>query len=77
MILDKALKPVGPIQIDLDGPDGNAFALMKTAQTLGRKMGHSEEKITAIRKVMMMGDYEGLLNVFEKHFGSSVILWRT
>jgi len=77
MILDKGSKPVGPIQIDLDGPGGNAFALMKAAQALGRKMGYSEEKITAIRKVMMMGDYEGLLNVFEKHFGDSVILWRS
>lgn len=68
--------PVRPIEVDLSGPGGNAFALMKMAEDLGHKIGYSRQKITAIRKVMMMGNYEGLLKVFDEHFGHVVILYK-
>lgn len=64
------------IEIDLTGPDGNAFALMKHAQSLGQRLGYSPDRIVAIRKVMMMGDYEGLVRVFDREFGHFVTLWR-
>ena len=77
MIRSRAEKPnQHKIEIDLNGPDGNAFALMKYAQILGRQVGYSEKRITAIRKVMMMSDYDGLVNVFDNAFGDHVILWR-
>ena len=76
MIISKGNKPLGPIQIDLTGPDGNAFALMKHAQVIGRKLGYSEKKIGAIIKVMKMSNYEGLIHTFDTHFGEYVILWR-
>ena len=76
MIRAKKDKPAKQLEIDLTGPDGNAFALMKYAQILGRQLGYSEGRITAIRKVMMMGDYDGLVKVFDREFGHFVTLWR-
>ena len=76
MIRSRTERPPSPIELDLSGPDGNAFALMKHAETLGRKLGYSQERITAIHKVMMMGDYEGLIKVFDREFGHFVTLWR-
>ena len=76
MIKDKRdMLPRG-IEIDLTGPDGNAFALMKHAQNLGKQLGYSSERSAAIRKVMMMGDYEGLVKVFDREFGHIVTIWR-
>jgi hypothetical protein len=69
-------KSIRGIEIDLNGPEGNAFSLMKQAEVLGRKLEYSEQKITAIRKVMMMGDYDGLVKVFDREFGHIVTLWK-
>lgn len=77
MIKSKANKPQQQkLEIDLTGPDGNAFVLMAHANTIGRQLGYSRQRITAIRKVMMMGDYEGLVKVFDREFGEHVVLWR-
>mgnify|MGYP003121882531 CR=1 FL=1 len=76
MILKKPAPVPGPIEVDLSGPGGNAFALLKLAQCLGRRLGYSEQRISAIRKVMMMGDYECLVEAFDRQFGDYVILWR-
>ena len=64
------------VEIDLTGPQGNAFRLMQHATELGTKLGYSHQRIHAIRKVMMMGDYEGLVKVFDREFGHFVTLWR-
>jgi hypothetical protein len=69
-------KSIRGIEIDLNGPGGNAFSLMKQVEVLGRKLEYSEQKITAIRKVMMMGDYDGLVKVFDREFGHIVTLWK-
>ena len=61
------------IVIDLTGPDGNAFTLIATARDLARKIGKDGE---AIVEEMMAGDYEHLLFVFDREFGSFVILER-
>jgi len=63
----------GPIIIDLTGPNGNAFFLLGTAARFARQLGLDPE---AIQTEMTSGDYENLLNVFDKHFGSFVILER-
>ena len=76
MLRSKEEKPIGFVEIDLSGPDGNAYALCSAARTIGRKLGYSESRIAAICKVMMMGDYEGLVKVFDKEFGHIVTLWR-
>ena len=76
VIRSKKEKPMGTVEIDLAGPEGNAYALCSVARTIGRKLGYSESRIAAIYKVMMMGDYEGLVKVFDREFGHIVTLWR-
>ena len=66
----------GPIIVDLTGPDGNAFALMSMAQNLGRQIGWDKGKCQDLINEMMEGDYEHLLKVFDREFGSFVILER-
>jgi hypothetical protein len=61
------------IEIDLTGPDGNAFVLIGTAAKLARQLGLDGK---AIQAEMMAGDYENLIKVFDKNFGSFVTLYR-
>ena len=63
----------GPVEIDLTGPDGNAFALMGYAKSLARQLNLDFKPIQA---EMMSGDYENLISVFEKNFGEFVTLYR-
>ena len=61
------------ISIDLTGPDGNAFVLIGTAGKLAKQLGLDSK---AIQAEMMAGDYEKLVNTFDKHFGHFVTLYR-
>jgi hypothetical protein len=61
------------IEIDLTGPDGNAFMLIGRASNLAKQLGLDKAKIQA---EMMSGDYEHLVNTFDKHFGHFVTLYR-
>ncbi len=61
------------IEIDLTGPDGNAFVLIGTAGKLAKQLGLDKAKIQA---EMMSGDYEHLVATFDKHFGHFVTLYR-
>jgi len=60
-------------EIDLTGPNGNAFYLIGTANNLAKQLGLDKAKIQA---EMMSGDYENLIKVFDKHFGHFVTLYR-
>lgn len=62
-----------PIVIDLTGPDGNAFALIGIAKRLASKLSLD---FGTIQEEMTSGDYENLINVFDKAFGDFVILER-
>ena len=64
------------IEIDLRGEHGNAMYLIGLVGTLGSKMGWSGEAISMVKGLMIMGDYENLLKVFDHHFGDLVILYR-
>ena len=59
--------------IDLQGPMGNAFALMGYADDLLRQMGRRHE-FNKMRTDMMSGDYENLVRIFEENFGDYVEL---
>jgi hypothetical protein len=59
--------------IDLQGPQGNAFALMAAAEDFLRQMERRDE-FNAMRTEMMSGDYDNLIRVFEKNFGDYVTL---
>jgi hypothetical protein len=61
------------IVIDLTGPDGNAFALMAYASRFAKQLGRDSKAIT---EEMMSGDYEHLLEVFDREFGEYVVLER-
>ena len=63
----------GPVEIDLTGPNGNAFYLIGTAKNLAKQLGLDGKKIQV---EMMSGDYENLIKVFDKHFGEFVTLYR-
>lgn len=63
----------GPIVIDLNGPDGNAFVLLGKAKQFARQLGLDGNAIT---NEMMSGDYENLIEVFDREFGDFVILER-
>ena len=59
--------------IDLTGPDGNAFVLMVTAQKLAKQLGLDPEEVLT---EMQAGDYENLIEVFDRYFGDFAILER-
>jgi hypothetical protein len=59
--------------IDLTGPDGNAFVLLGQAKRYASQL---DMDFSIIQKEMTSGDYENLLKVFDKYFGSFVTLYR-
>ena len=61
------------IEIDLTGPDGNAFVLMGYAKRFAKQLDLDADVII---KEMKAGDYENLLQVFDNYFGEFVILER-
>ena len=74
MIREK--QPQREVIIDLTGPDGNAFALMGYARRFARQLGYSKEDQDQLLELMQSGNHENLLEVFDDHFGSFVILER-
>jgi len=61
------------IEIDLTGPDGNALVLLGYTKNFSKQLGYDYKKI---KGEMTSGDYENLINVFDKYFGHFVILYR-
>jgi len=61
------------IEIDLTGSQGNAFYLLCTARTLAKQLNKNANSII---DEMKSGDYEHLLKVFDREFGSYVTLYR-
>lgn len=57
--------------IDLDGPEGNAFFLLGTASRFLAQLGFDKEKVL---NEMRESDYTNLVRVFDKYFGSIVVL---
>ena len=75
-IRSKSEMPPKKLEIDLTGPEGNAFVLMGYDQQWGRQLGYSEHKIKCIIDEMKLTTYEGLLHTFDREFGEFVTLWR-
>jgi len=63
-------------EIDLTGPQGNAYFLLGTARNLGEKLGWDKVQIESIITQMKSSDYENLIKTFDKHFGDLVDLVR-
>ena len=72
MILHKKKKE-SILEIDLTGPQGNAFYLLGVANDLSKFFNFDSKNI---QKEMMESDYENLIQVFDKYFGFAVTLYR-
>ena len=72
MITNKRPKK-SKIEIDLLGPEGNAFALLGIAKDLCHKTGIEWEPV---KNEMTSGNYENLLLTMDKYFGDLIIMYR-
>ena len=59
--------------IDLTGPQGNVYFLMGTAMKLCKELDLDKESVLS---EMQSGDYEHLIQTFDKYFGMIVDLER-
>jgi|TARA_R110002020_G_scaffold187112_3_gene385231 hypothetical protein len=69
-------KPGTPIEIDLTGPQGNAYYLLGLAENLCKQLKYDKIRTENIIREMKLTDYEGLLYTFDREFGLLVTLWR-
>ena len=60
--------------INLDRPDGNAFALMAYAKLYARDVGYASDEIEYMVAKMRSGDYKNLVKVFDEYFDGYVVL---
>ena len=64
------------IEIDLTGPQGNAYYILAMAKRLCKEFGMTKTYEKDLLDEMMSGDYENLIKVFDKKFGSVVIMYK-
>ena len=72
MITNKRPKK-SKIEIDLTGPDGNAFVLLAITKDLCNKTGIEWDPVY---KEMTSGDYKNLLQTMDKYFGDILVMYR-
>ena len=63
----------GKIEIDLTGPQGNAYYILGVAKNLCKQVGVD---FKPIMDEMTSGDYDNLIEVFDKKFGSVVTMYK-
>jgi hypothetical protein len=61
------------IQIDLQGPEGNAMVLLSIAKDLSYKLGKNWNEVY---DNMTSRDYEWLIQVMDHYFGDFIIMYR-
>lgn len=61
------------IEIDLTGPDGNAFVLLGIAKDLCNKL---DLDWNYVHSEMTSGDYENLIQVMDHYFGDIIVMYR-
>ena len=76
MIKSKADQPHRNIEIDLSGPEGNAFVLLGYARRFATQLEYTPEYIDKLIAEMKSSDYENLIQVFDREFGYLVTLYR-
>ena len=72
MITNKRPKK-SKIEIDLTGPDGNAFVLLGIAKDLCNKL---DLDWNYVHSEMTSGDYENLIQVMDHYFGDIIVMYR-
>lgn len=76
MIVSVSKKKKEGIEIDLSGSYGNAFYLITKAKQIGEALKMTRKQINEVKEEMMSGDYEHLINVFDRNYGHFVTLYR-
>ena len=61
-------------EINLLGPQGNAYFLLATADNLSKQLDLGDDVREKISDEMTSSDYENLIKVFDKYFGKFVDL---
>ena len=61
-------------EINLLGPDGNAYFLLATADNLSKQLDLGDDVREKISDEMKSSDYENLIKVFDKYFGKFIDL---
>ena len=69
-------QPYKKPEIDLRGPDGNAFALMGIARNYLKQLGYDQTEIQEVMRKMQASDYENLIKIFDEYLGDYVDLIR-
>lgn len=64
------------IEIDLRGENGNAFFLLGYVDIIGAQINIPKRVRSDIKKTMMMGNYDQLIETFDIWFGNYVDLYR-
>ncbi len=65
-----------PIEIDLTGPQGNAFCLLGMAKNFYGQLDKTKEETEDLMKRMQSSDYDNLVKIFDEEFGDFVTLYR-
>jgi len=73
MIKSKEILENRGVEVDLNGPEGNAFVLMGYVKGWCRDLGKESQPIL---EEMQSGNYEHLLDVMEREFGDVVTFYR-
>jgi len=76
MIKSKSEMPMRGIEIDLTGPEGNAYVLLGYADRWARQLGYSDHDRLCLLDNMKLSTYDMLVEIFDREFGSFVTLWR-
>jgi hypothetical protein len=72
-VIRKDSKPKkSKLEIDLSGPDGNAFCLLGIATNLAKQLGLDKDSIL---KEMTSGDYSNLVKTMDNYFGDFIIFY--
>lgn len=74
MIVNRSDIEPRQIEIDLAGPEGNAFVLLGMAENFAKQLGYDELETSDLLTNMQSADYNHLVNVFDNAFGSFVTL---
>ena len=64
------------IEIDLTGPQGNAFYLLGLASRWAKELQFSDSYRKQMLEKMKSSDYENLVKVFDDEFGSIVTIYK-
>ena len=62
-------------EIDLTGPDGNAFALMAVFKQTAKQLDYNDDEIKKVLDEMTSGDYTNLVKTFDEHLGRYFTLY--